>query len=58
MSKSSALTMGGGEVGTGTYLWDLDLVTLLKVLGEGFDEFLSWHVFDGAFLLAVDNAWL
>ena len=53
----SEILVAGGFVIPGP-LWHLDLVTLLKVLGEGFDEFLSWHVFDGAFLLAVDNAWL
>ena len=53
----SEILVAGGFVINGPF-WHSDLVTLLEVLGESFDEFLSWHVFDGAFLLAVDNDWL
>ncbi len=43
-------------MGTGTYLWDLDLVTLLEVLGEGLNELVSGNALDGNTLIGVDNA--
>jgi len=42
-------------VGVGTYLWHLDLVTLLEMLGEGLNEILGWDVLDGNSHLSVDN---
>jgi hypothetical protein len=32
---------------TSTYVWNLDLVALLQMLGEGVDEFFGGHVLDG-----------
>ena len=39
----------------GTYLWHLDLVTLLEVLGESLDELLGWDILHGDSHLSVDN---
>jgi len=30
-----------------TYFWHLDLVSLLEVLGESFNEVFGWDVLDG-----------
>ncbi len=38
-----------------TYLWHLDLVTLLEVLRESLDELYGWDVLDGDSHLSVDN---
>ena len=46
--------MGGGEVGTGTYLWNLDLVTLLEELSVLLDELLGWHILNSDTLLVVN----
>ena len=39
----------------GTYVWHLDLVALLKVLGEGIDEFFSGHILYGNSTTGVDS---
>ena len=41
--------------GTITYLWHLDLVTLLEVLSESLDELLGWDILDSDSHLSVDN---
>ena len=38
-----------------TYLWDGDLVSLLEMLGESFDEILCRDVFDGV-TVRVDSS--
>jgi hypothetical protein len=37
-----------------TYVWHLDLVALLEVLGESLDEFLSGNVLDSNSTTGVD----
>lgn len=37
------------------YLWDLEFVTLLQVLGEDFNELLGWDVFHGDRSVLVDD---
>ena len=36
-------------------LWNVDLVTLLEMLGEGLDEFLSWNILDCDTFLFVED---
>ena len=38
-----------------TYLWHLDLVTLLEVLSESLNEILGWDVLNGDTTSSVDN---
>ena len=38
-----------------TYLWNVDLVTLLEMLGEGLNEFLSWNILDCDTFLFVED---
>ena len=39
----------------GTYLWHLDLVSLLEMLGKSLNEILGWDILDGDTHLSVDN---
>ena len=36
-------------------LWNVDLVTLLEMLGESLNEFLSWNILDGDTFLFVED---
>lgn len=38
-----------------TYVWHLDLVALLEVLGEGIDEFFGSDVLDGDSTAGIDS---
>ena len=38
-----------------TYVWHLNLVALLEVLGESFDEFLGGNVLDSNCTTGVDS---
>tara|TARA_B110001450_G_C17604430_1_gene474430 strand:- start:520 stop:750 length:231 start_codon:yes stop_codon:yes gene_type:complete len=39
-----------------TYLWHLDLVSFLEVLGEGLDEVSGWDIFDSGTVVGVENS--
>ena len=39
-----------------TYLWHLDLVSLLEMSGESFNEVFGWDILDGDSVMGVDDS--
>lgn len=39
-----------------TYFWDLDLVSLLEVLGKSLNKVFGWNILDGDSVVCVQNS--
>ena len=48
--------MNSSDQNTNTYLWHLDLVSFLEVLGESLDEVSGWDIFDGGTVMGVEDS--
>jgi len=45
-----------GDPNTKTYLWHLNSVSLLEMLGECLNEVPGWNILDGSTVVCVENS--